>query len=185
MALLVQFRVVVEAEPEGAQQDVFRVDGPVRFGDQHAVQAPGRRLGRGPVVFRRLGDAFDLLRGEPFRQPRIFPDDPGGDIVVVLPSFAQPGIVEGGRREDDFRVGFRIGFRQVKRLPDDLAGVPFPVCGIEGGIAGNDLLTDIPVEFRADARRDGEGKYGPAHRTPAMVMMSAKTPAAVTPAPAP
>ena len=67
------------------------------------------------MVFRRLGDAFDLLRGEPFRQPRIFPDDPGGDIVVVLPSFAQPGIVEGGRREDDFRIGFRIGFRQVKR----------------------------------------------------------------------
>ncbi len=76
MTLSRQLRIVLKAKLDCPAQDLHRDDIPVSLRYDFAVDASGSSLAGSPMILSRLGDSLNLILGEPFRQPWIFPDYP-------------------------------------------------------------------------------------------------------------
>ena len=153
VSLPVELGIVRQAELDGAADNGDGLDHPVRLSDEAAVDAAGRGGGGGAVVFGRLGYGLDLILGEPLPQAPVGPDDAAAFQVVRLAVDGKPQVVAGSGGVEHLLV-YVVRLAHGEGPFDYRTGVVFPVCHVEGGVAGDDLALYVIL------------KAFPYHKTP-------------------
>ena len=142
LSFLVKFRMMVEAELDGAADDLLRRDEAVGFGHDFAVNRAWFMSRRGAMVFSGLRHGFDLFFIEPFPQILVLADDASRNEMVRVAAFAKPRVVVGSDGVDHVYLDLiMLGQGQTSR--NDLFGVVTLVSSIKKIVAGQNAPLDV------------------------------------------
>ena len=147
VAGLVKFGIVFEAVLDGADDDGPRVDLPVGFRHDAAVEGTGRGLGGGTVVFDGFFHRLELFRREILGEDGIGQQDLARVDMVVLPAVDDAQVVVGS--DDVDHVAVHVDTLRRKLLGQGLAltdhgrDVVELVCLVEMRVTREDFRLDV------------------------------------------
>jgi len=131
VTLFVKFRVIGQAELDGAADYCPGLDHPVGLGDEGSVDAARGSFGRCAVIFGGLGDELDFVRAEPSAEIDIGPNNFAAFEVMGFPVDGKAEVVAGSGGVKDFEVD-GVVLAHIQGPVDDKAGVVFTVGFVEG-----------------------------------------------------